>query len=455
MKCYKCGSFLYENDYCAECGADVSRYKRIVKKSNELYNRGLRLARDRNLTGAIEALRVSVRMYKANISARNLLGLVYIEIGEYTMGLAQWVISKSFQSENNMADHFLEKLQNSRQDLNLMNSTIRKYNKALNYVKQGNYDLAEIQLKKLLNDNENLVKGHQLLALLFIRKKKYAEARNALKKAQRIDRGDPLTISYMTMVDEEIREAEEDMSPTEVRNRRISEKAEENADHTPLSGDDVIIPKSSYSEYNPATMTILQILIGAVIGAAIIFFVVMPAKSRSIRGEFAAEIASQSARIEELEKASEEALIEEETETPVPEDPSYENLVNAQMSVDAGNYTEALEYLNKVDKTKLSSRHKTYYEQTLEYVNSVITTDLVNAGLYYYSEGQWQEAVNSLKQAYEMDVRSAALLYYLGRSYDQLSDENNTLRYLREFVSEYPDDENVEVANQIINGWTN
>ena len=44
MKCYKCGSFLYENDYCVEFGADVSTYKRIVKKSNELYNRGLEMA---------------------------------------------------------------------------------------------------------------------------------------------------------------------------------------------------------------------------------------------------------------------------------------------------------------------------------------------------------------------------------------------------------------------------
>ncbi len=133
-----------------------------------MYNQALFYARDRNLSGAVRCLEVSIKMYKANINARNLLGLIYVEIGEYTLGLTQWVISRSFQKENNLADYFLSELQNNRQSLNLMNVSIRKYNKAVNYVQQGNYDLAEIQLKKLLNDNPNMVKGHQLLALMFI-----------------------------------------------------------------------------------------------------------------------------------------------------------------------------------------------------------------------------------------------------------------------------------------------
>ncbi len=460
MKCYKCGSFLYENDHCAECGADVSIYKKIVKKSNEMYNCALKMARDRNLSGAIEYLQVSVRMYKANINARNLLGLIYVETGEYAKGLAQWVISKSLQSENNMADHFLNKLQSSRQDLNMMNVTIRKYNKAIGYVKQGNYDLAEIQLKKLLNDNPNMVKGHQLLALLFIRKKKFIEARNALRKAQRIDQGDPTTISYMAMVEEEIKEEEQELSPTELRNKRISEKAESENERTPLSGDDVIIPKSSYREYNPATMTILQILIGVVIGAAIIFFVVMPAKTRSVRGEFADEIQSLHNQIDAMEKASEEAENAREMETPEPENPSYESLVMAQIRINAEDYQGALEELEKVDVAELNSEQKKYYDEINTLAKDTITYSYLNEGMALYeaalpeeSVPQFTQAAASLQKAYDMGARSATLLYYLGRSYDYMSDESNTLKYLREFVTEYPDDENVEVANQIINSW--
>ncbi|MCF0141761.1 MAG: hypothetical protein HUJ75_00120, partial [Parasporobacterium sp.] len=62
MKCYACGSFLYESDYCSDCGADVAIYKKIVKKSNELYNRGLGYAKDRNLSRAVQCLETSLRI---------------------------------------------------------------------------------------------------------------------------------------------------------------------------------------------------------------------------------------------------------------------------------------------------------------------------------------------------------------------------------------------------------
>ena len=456
MKCYKCGAFLYENDFCAECGADVATYKRIVKKSNELYNRGLEMARDRNLSGAIQCLQVSLKMYKANINARNLLGLVYVEIGEYAMGLAEWVISKSLQNENNMADHFLDALQNSRQDLNLMNSTIRKYNKAIGYIGQGNYDLAEIQLKKLLNDNPNLVKGHQLLALILIRKKKFAEARNALRKARKIDQGNATTIAYMAMVDEEIKEEESDLSPTELRNKRVSEKAAA-ADKTPLSGDDVIIPKSSYREYNPATMTVIQIIIGILIGAAIIFFIVVPNKTKSVRNEYTSQISELNSKITELEKQVSEAesrAEEAENQEPEQEDPSFSNLVDAQIAYSNEDYEAAYTAIAAVDESKLSEDQKTFYTDLKTEIMDEVTGTEMDEAIALYDDEKYDEAIEKFKTIYDMGAKSADLLYYLGRSYDNLEDKENTLTYLREYVSEYPDDANAEVAAQIINSWT-
>ena len=75
MKCFNCGSFLYEGDTCNVCGADVSIYKKIVTQSNSLYNKGLEYAKTRNLSRALQCLEVAVKMYKDNVNARNLLGL--------------------------------------------------------------------------------------------------------------------------------------------------------------------------------------------------------------------------------------------------------------------------------------------------------------------------------------------------------------------------------------------
>ena len=62
MRCYKCNSVLSDNDYCLKCGADVSVYKIVVKASNTYYNLGLSKAQVRDLSGAVVALKTSLKM---------------------------------------------------------------------------------------------------------------------------------------------------------------------------------------------------------------------------------------------------------------------------------------------------------------------------------------------------------------------------------------------------------
>ncbi|MGI6071631.1 MAG: tetratricopeptide repeat protein [Lachnospiraceae bacterium] len=448
MKCYKCGNFLYENDYCADCGADVATYKRIVKKSNELYNRGLAFAKDRNLSGAIDCLTISIKMYKGNINAHNLLGLIYAEVGEYTLALAQWIISKSYQDESNLADNFLNELQNSRQDLNLMTVSIRKYNKAISYVQQGNFDLAEIQLKKLLVDNTNMVKAYQLLALLLAKKKRFEEARTALRSAEKVDRGSPITISYMTYVEREIEAREMELTPTELRSKRVAEREAEGK--APLSGDDVIIPKPSYSEYNRTTMAAIQIIIGIIIGAAVVFFIILPAKTKSLRNEYAAQIADLSLKMEQME-ANEPESGRNEPEVKI--DKNHSDLITAQIAYYNDEDELAYEMLGKIDTATFTEEQKEYFEHLKGEVENTVSQKLLEDGLRLYAEENYVESTLKLEAAYNMNVRTADLLYYLGRSHDFLSDKNNTLKFLRQFVAEYPDNENVEIANQIINSW--
>ena len=469
MRCYRCGSFLYENDYCAECGADVALYKKIVKKSNELYNTGLEYARARNLSGAIRCLEVSIKMFKANINARNLLGLIYVETGEYTKGLVQWIISKSQQSENNLADYFLDALQNNRQFVNKMNSTIRKYNKAVMYVKQENYDLAEIQLKKLLNDNKNLVKGHQLLALLFVKKQKYAEARAALAKAQRIDNGDPATLRYIIAVEEEIKKEEKELTPTELRSKRAADaKAAE--DKKPLSGDDVIIPKSPYKEYNPTTLAILYIIIGALVGAAVIFFAVVPAKTNSLEAdaeiaaaeytsqiaELTEEVESLTAELEELEDSaeSESTSSEEEIAALEAEITAYEALVTAYAALEDGDTDAASEAISVItDTSSMSEAFLNSYSIFLESQDSTIITNNISAGIAAYNSEDYETAVDYLLSVYESGYITQDVLYYLGRSYSRLSDKTNTYKYLEEYLETYPEGTYVSSVNKIFEDW--
>lgn len=94
--------------------------------SNAYYNDALEKAAVRDLSGAIESLRTSLRFYKMNIDARNLLGLVYFETGEVVEALTEWVISKNYQPRDNAASRYLNEIQNNPSRLDTINQTMQK-----------------------------------------------------------------------------------------------------------------------------------------------------------------------------------------------------------------------------------------------------------------------------------------------------------------------------------------
>ena len=111
MRCFKCGSLLTENDTCPKCGEDVRVYKKTAKASDAYYKAGLYKARVRDLTGAVESLKLSLMINKYNTNARNLLGLVYCEMGDVVEALSQWVVSKNFSPDDNIAGTYIKKIQ--------------------------------------------------------------------------------------------------------------------------------------------------------------------------------------------------------------------------------------------------------------------------------------------------------------------------------------------------------
>lgn len=448
MKCFNCGSFLYEGDTCNVCGADVSMFKKIVKESNALYNKGLEYAKDRNMSRAVQCLEVALKMYKNNVNARNLLGLVYYETGEYTLALAQWVLSKNIQPENNLANEFIDNFQDKRSELDRINSALKKYNKAVSYAHQGSYDLAEIQLKKLLNDTPNIVKGHQLLALLLIRKNKLADAKVALRKAEKIDAGNPMTISLQTAVMDEIKEEEKDLSPGEIKAKRSAEAPEE--ERAPLSGDDVIIPESNYKERNPIAMAILQTIIGVIIGAAIVFFIVTPAKTKSARAELASvktdyenQISTLNARIAELEGRKETS-----DEKSVTEIDNYKNLIEALNYFANEDYTKGLAAAEKIDIDKVEDADfKSLYENSIAARMATLGDDLYDQGIYAYESGNYETAADAFYRSYEYNKeQNDDSLFLAASSYWALGNDARARELFELYTTEFPEGYRIDEA---------
>ena len=463
MKCYKCGSFLYDGEYCSNCGADVAVYREIVLKSNDFYNSALEYARDRNLSRAIEHLKLSLKLYKGNVNSHNLLGLLYFETGEYTLGFAHWVISKNIQPENNLASIFLDQMQEDKAYFESLDSNIKKYNKAIAYVEQESYDLAEIQLKKLLNDDSvHMVSAYQLSALLKIRKKKYAAARKILSRAQAIDAGNPMTIAMNTFVNGEIKNEEKELTPGELKTRRQQEKTE-GEQHTPLSGDDVIIPKTTYKDYNPATVAVIQLLIGFLVGAALIFFIVVPAKTNAVRNESAKERTELEERVSELTEenarllngtqaaaAAEntQAAPEEGGQAPQEQQPQKASpkasekdlqlLMSAYDSFQNGNDEACGNTLYEIEHPEnFEGSDKILYD-SIKYTIDRLPDIWYEQAVEEFEENHFPEALEYFTKVYEVQNTTGESLYYMGLCYYNMDEDGQAAARFREYMETYP-----------------
>ena len=338
MKCMNCGAELTESAYCPKCGFDVSVQKQASVLSGLYYNQGLEKAQVRDLSGAIDQLKRSLKFNKLNIPARNLLGLVYFETGEVVSALSEWVISKNIQPEDNIAAEYIRNLQQDANRLDVINQTIKKYNLALRNCFEGNEDVALIQLKKILAQNPKLIKGYHLLALLYINNGDYEKARRLLKKAIRIDKTNTTTLRFLREVDEQTGTETHLESHFSLWGRR-GETEQENASELDDPDREVIQP--TYARRGQARTSILNMLFGIAIGAAAIWFLFIPAWTKSINRtanekvtKYSSDMAVYSAQIQMMNDqiASSQKTAENaagQVETASLEAASYRNLVKA------------------------------------------------------------------------------------------------------------------------------
>ncbi len=275
MKCYHCGATLTQHDFCTACKSDVKQYKHIIEASNRKYNEGLEKAQIRDLTGAVIALRQCLRLNKEHIDARNLLGLVHFEMGEVVSALSEWVISKNLQMDRNIAGDYITLLKNNQGKLDTYNQAIHKYNTALDLCHQGSDDLAIIQLKKVVTINPNFIKAQLLLAVLHIEKQEWEKAAVVLKRVIKIDHGNTQAQRYLREISKVTRQ------------KGAKPKAKPKDDIVRYERDnETIIQPAQVVEPNTNKGTLAGFVIGFLLGAAILFFLVLPDRLQSVRSEF-------------------------------------------------------------------------------------------------------------------------------------------------------------------------
>ena len=301
--CPHCGAQVRKNGYCSECYLPLSMLKKAQNTSNYYYNIGYDRASARDLSGAIESLLQALRYNKRNVPARNLLGLIYYEMGEAVQAMSEWVMSINYQQENNLATKYLKELKKDPARLESVDQLARKFNMAIQYAHSEDYDLSILQLKSALSDNPHFVKGYLLLALLYIGTDNYEKARVTLRRVLKIDKANSLAVHYLRemgdteeniiemrkqnvdndgLLDddylEEIVVTEDGRAPKKIEKKNLFQEIKAKKDTS-------VVRTGQFGQVSLAKYSWLYMLLGLVFGVLLFSFFILPGQKKKLRVE--------------------------------------------------------------------------------------------------------------------------------------------------------------------------
>lgn len=301
--CPHCGAQVRKNGYCSECYLPLSMLKKAQNTSNYYYNIGYDRASARDLSGAIESLLQALRYNKRNVPARNLLGLIYYEMGEAVQAMSEWVMSINYQQENNLATKYLKELKKDPARLESVDQLARKFNMAIQYAHSEDYDLSILQLKSALSDNPHFVKGYLLLALLYIGTDNYEKARVTLRRVLKIDKANSLAVHYLRemgdteeniiemrkqnvdndgLLDddylEEIVVTEDGRAPKKIEKKNLFQEIKAKKDTS-------VVRTGQFGQVSLAKYSGLYMLLGLVFGVLLFSFFILPEQKKKLRVE--------------------------------------------------------------------------------------------------------------------------------------------------------------------------
>ncbi len=463
MKCFNCGVELSEVSFCTNCKKDVSLYKKIVYKSNALYNDGLERARVRDLSGAVKSLRQSLSLYKYNMDARNLLGLVYYEMGEIADASIQWVISSNFMDEGNMASEYIRMIQEDQNGFEDLRKSLGDYNGALKLCQQGNLDLAKIRLGNCIAKNPKHIRAHQLLALIFINLSQYEKAERELSRCLSVDKTNTLSLKYMDFVQNAIDPDDND--------RKSSFKNEEETIRY-VDGNELIIQPTKVPDSRSGSFgTVFNIIIGLVLGLAVMYFLVLPTKINQVRNEVKENIETLQANLDK-KNADYDALQRDLDEM---------NTTRVGLEEELGEYTGEAGTLADMDKVfkiadmyiagedhsvigeelfnlsrdvkpeNMSENARKLYEQILGSVSSELAEGVTGDAYSAYYAGDFEKSSLLFEKAYFFNSDNTDSVYFAAVSYENAGDKVKAKDLYQYVVDNFPDTYIASMSTQALN----
>ena len=428
----------------------MDEMQKIQYAANSYYNRGLEMAKERNLSGAARFLKRALQFNKYHTDARNLLGLIFYEMGETSDALIQWVISINLQPDNNRADHYLDEVQRKPGQLEIASQMVKKFNQALFYAQNDSDDLAVLQLKRIVDEKPNFVKAHLLLALLYMEHGDYVKAGKSLVKVLQIDNNNEKATRYMEYVKEHTGKAE-------VEKRKLKNAFS----HREMQDDDVIIP-NTYKE-NTGLSTVFHIIIGLILGLFAFYVLVLPARESSLNRTRDDELIGY---MQQLNNANQQndSLQQENDDLKAQKDEVQKKLDelttgNTSVLAQYQSLIWVLQYYRTGDlvtaaKTFADANFDMIEDENIQGIISNIRQDmagniyqsLVQQGLQLWNGGDKTQAMDYFQASLKIQPDNPEAMFYVGRLYQENGDTENANAMFDKIVGEHGDSEYAQRA---------
>lgn len=387
--------------------------------ANVYYNLGLERAKLNDLSGAAELLKKSLHFSKYQISARNLLGLIYYEMGETADALIQWVISMNLQPSGNHADAYLEEVQRKPGQLELASQMARKFNQALWQAQNDAEDLAVLQLNRIIEEKPNYVKAHILLALLYMQKEDHVRAGRSLMAVLKIDRNNPKALILMDEVKSRTGKAE------------IEKNRLKNAfSHRQMEDDDVILPK--VRRQATAGQVVVYLSLGLCLGLLSFWLLFLPSVRRKINVtanqqviSYSQQLSDKNARLTELTESYDtlkaqyddaSARLQAFEEQNADFLSLYQKLVSVKSEYQSGDLLTAVQDYLGIDRTQITEEPLlSLLNEVTQYMQNEGYSGLTSLGTNAWNGGKLAEAEQYFDLAMQVKPDDPEAMYLKAR----------------------------------------
>ena len=468
MTCPNCGSDVISANKCTKCKMDVVLYSGTIKISDILYNRGLAKAKAGDLTNAIENLTKSVQINKNNVFARNLLGLLLLEVGHVGGAIKEWVISQSLLKDNNPASLYLDIASNNNDLLDNLNDAVLMYNQALEFIHLKNDDMAMIQLKKAVEINPKFIDALNLLSFCFLIKRDIDRASSTIDRVLAMDANNTIALTYYSEINpgqikpaQNIRKAQLSAKPI------IDETSPQTTGSQPFTYNKIPINEKAKTNFHFAE--IVSFIIGAACMLAVIYILVIPTitrRSNEMERNFRQQLdESWDEYIYALEQKDIEianlqtevngmtsGFVEMELELDIQ---SRINLIlNAYSLYNERRYVASVDMLGNIDITGLPPDIQDRAETIMYEARPLAAREYFNSGLTAYNNNDYDNALTEFERSLSLIMETADeyenLLFYLGSLYAHLNMNLKAIEVLEALKDKNPNHPRMDDVNNII-----